>query len=447
MILDSFAPGVIALDGSILRSPPSAPAPACWDLREIRRFFGGAWCPTVDLQWIVPGQGNRGLVESVRAVLGVDEELERLHGLVQANLRAAAQAGVDVARHGPVPLVPRGIMDAYLEARRGALEGLLATLDPWAVEDLRQRIFPVAMALFEVEDAGIRCDVGLAKRLSTDESLPVHSRRACASMTSAPAGFLRSKFSPVGVTTGRLRTTGGFPCMTIPRGAARAPIVSRFVEGSIVTFDLNAIDYRCIVASVCDMRLRTMYADADDFHARTAAELFGPGRVDQLRRGIVKNATYTHVYGGKDETLARQTGLSLEKVRKLVARMDSFMGPIARFRDELADDARASRRVLLPDGSTIPVSSGDHPGKIIGLFAQGYSSIVFNRMIVRVVSLLRKMDSRLIFTVHDELVVDLHPDDERLVEEIRRTMESAGDGKIALKVKVKRGNNYDDATR
>jgi DNA polymerase I-like protein with 3'-5' exonuclease and polymerase domains len=100
--------------------------------------------------------------------------------------------------------------------------------------------------------------------------------------------------------------------------------------------------------------------------------------------------------------------------------------------------------VSLPHGELAQRDAATHPGQLLGLYAQSYSSKVFSEALVRVVALLRGTLSRVIFTVHDELVVDMHPDDEaaglaeRIVQEMQGTQ---------FVVKAKKGRTYGDATR
>jgi DNA polymerase I-like protein with 3'-5' exonuclease and polymerase domains len=60
--------------------------------------------------------------------------------------------------------------------------------------------------------------------------------------------------------------------------------------------------------------------------------------------------------------------------------------------------------------------------------------------------ILRQLKSKMIFTVHDELVVDMHPDEFSFVQKIKEAMENAVGG-ISLSVGVNSGDDYEQASK
>ena len=94
-------------------------------------------------------------------------------------------------------------------------------------------------------------------------------------------------------------------------------------------------------------------------------------------------------------------------------------------------DAPGGRRIYVPEEDM------DNEGKLIGLFAQSYSSHVFEQAFVRVHQRLRDAKSCIIFSVHDELVIDCHPEEIELMDELVPLLELDG---YAVKKKV--GDTY-----
>ena len=121
------------------------------------------------------------------------------------------------------------------------------------------------------------------------------------------------------------------------------------------------------------------------------------------------------------------------------------MGPIDQLRDRLVSEAHRDGYVLLPTGKKIPISREDHEGKVIGLYAQSYSSEVFRRALMAVQEYMRDKRSKIIFTVHDELVVDLYPEETMVPIVVKTIMETIMDD-YRFNVNVKRGKNYGTAT-
>jgi hypothetical protein len=257
--------------------------------------------------------------------------------------------------------------------------------------------------------------------------------------------------------TGRFRVSSGFNCMAIPHGDERRKIVSRFSGGMICSFDFNAIDYRRIVSSTEDARFIHLYDGANDFHERTCQILRGypddpwsssGEHPSPLLRKIVKQATYTSVYGGSEQTLAKQLGIDQDRCHGLVESLGKVMAPIHDFRNRLYQHYLDHGSVTLPTGRLIEILPDAHPGKVLGLYAQSYSSWVFERALVWVDRNIDVIAPRSvpIFPVHDELVFDFHPDEIGQIDEIARGMECPDhdSGQMRSVVKVKKGKNYDE---
>ena len=69
----------------------------------------------------------------------------------------------------------------------------------------------------------------------------------------------------------------------------------------------------------------------------------------------------------------------------------------------------------------------------VGLYAQSYSSYIFENAFLRVHEKLSGARSKIIFSVHDELVIDCHPDEIELIDELVPLLEQDG---YAVKKKV-----------
>jgi hypothetical protein len=307
-----------------------------------------------------------------------------------------------------------------------------------------ERSYPLIRALREIELAGIFVNTALIDiELGVDH--PVAQKQTLRSMKSLQKdGFVTSLVTHQGGKTGRFRVESGFNSMGIPHGVCRDAIVSRHPGGSIWAFDYNAIDYRCIIAAITDEKLKSHYNGAADFHERTMRFIFPESSdKDEIRRKVIKLISYVYIYGGHEDALEKSTGLSIDRIRQILAELDKHIYSVKKFREDLWTEYKRVG-VSLPHGELAARDAATHPGQLLGLYAQSYSSKVFSEALVRVVALLRGLPSRVIFTVHDELVVDMHPDDEaaglaeRIVQEMQGTQ---------FVVKAKKGRTYGDATR
>jgi hypothetical protein len=320
--------------------------------------------------------------------------------------------------------MPRTFLERYAEARARALRSAAEKLqnsDLW--NEYTQR-WNFMRALHDVELNGICVDVRLVEaELRKTHSAPV-SKFLRSIQGLQKNGFVTTLYNPLGGKTGRIKVESGFNSMGIPHeDPCRRTVISRFEKGSIWSFDFNAIDFRCIVKSVGG-EIAEKYAGADDFHARTMQ------LVENSDRERVKKGTYVKIYGGSAD-------IDDETDRRL----DEIFEPVAKFRDRLWNECQRHGYIDLPHGKRLPIPDGAHPGMIVGLYAQSYSSSVFEEAFEGVHLFLKDMKSKIIIPVHDEIVIDMHPDDEDKAENIVEVMQASG-----FKVKSKKGKNYAEAT-
>lgn len=380
--------------------------------------------------------------------LGPDQadELREKDRRFGSHIRACKIAKVDLRKNPIMTVVPPNFVHSLLKIRTllslRLLELAISTgLDGDYVRDR----WPLYSRLLETERFGVKLDV---VRLEAESKLnyPIHIEKWIrGALQTSRDGFIYTRFSPATTKTGRLRSDGrenSFNLMGVPHGLPREMIVSRFESGRVGVVDYNAIDYRCIVASVDDAAFVETYEECEDFHAATCKLLFGTSDVTAQVRDAVKQLTYISIYGGSPETVSEKTGLSIKNVHSAVQTMSVALKPIHDFRDKLYERSKADGFVTCPGGRQIKLDDDDHPGKVLGLYAQTYSSLLFEMAFVEVFDALEKLNSKVMFTVHDEMVIDIHPDDGDVLSLVKANMEQAADG---LRAKAKEGVSYEAA--
>lgn len=404
------------------------------------------------------------IIYDVRLLYGGNEKLKQLtkdklidsyHNLSEyenrfaANIKAAKSSGINLDIHSIMRIVPRLLVCGLLTARLNATRRLYELRHRDDLGDYEHILWPYAKALMRIESNSIHVDKKYLNSIynNANNKLTQSENNFIKSMLLKIDGdYIRTELNPCGGKTGRIRVSSGFNCMGIPHGQIRKSLTSRYNGGKICVLDFNAIDYRCIVQSVDDDDFRRLYAGADDFHTRTTELLFGKNNVNDLRRKIIKAFTYVYAYGGSESTLSAKTGLSIAKVRSIIIRLNNILGPISLLKNKLCDDVRMNGYILRPDGMRIYAEMDDHPGKILGLFAQGFSSYVFTSALMAVEKIMQNRRSKIIFTVHDEIVIDLHREDNLLIPGVITHAMENSIGKYEFKVKSRNGSNYSEAT-
>lgn len=370
------------------------------------------------------------------------EQLAAAELRMSANIKAIKTAHVQL--NGNLSdTMPPDFFEKYLKARTLSILTLFQPISKSEVLDNWWRRLDFIRSVHEVELNGIRIDKDyvdnqLIKKISPSDAKCLRSMQQL-----YRDGYVTALFNVAGTKTGRLRPEGGFNAMGVPHGPCRTAIISRFENGKIYSFDYNAIDYRSIVSSIGGP-FAQLYRESRDFHLRTAQFIFDV--VDDVRREAMKAISYTSIYGGSEATLSDRTGLTVEIIRKVLAKLDPHLKPIHEFRERLWGLFQMHGQIDIPGVGVYRKQDDDsiHPGKLLALYAQGYSAYVFERAFVGVHRYLNEngKGSCIIFPVHDELVLDVHPDDEAsgLIEKIREIMERSLVNDFV--VNVKKGRSY-----
>lgn len=417
----------------------------CFDVRRLMDTLIST-ANYVDMKTILGG-GEGSLLSRVKEQLpgrSMTQGLIDIENQAAANLRAIKAAQVDVGTHFDKTM-SADFFNAYLKMRARNIYDLWQAYEhSREVEDWWRRL-DFIKAVHDIELSGIRIDKDFVDSQLMKQQEPATAKALRSMQGLYKNGYVTALFNTAGTKTGRLRPEGGFGAMGVPHGPARNAIVSRFTGGKIYSFDYNAIDYRSIVSAIGG-QFAALYADSRDFHTRTAKFIFED--VDEVRRDAMKAISYTSIYGGSADTLVSRTGLSLDVIKKVLNMLEEPLRPIAEFRENLWGQWQIQGYIDIPGVGRYEKKDEEemHPGKLLALFAQGYSAYVFERAFVQVHKFLREhaRGSCIIFPVHDELVVDIHPVDEEagLPMSIAVQMETGvADGFV---VNYKSGKSYGD---
>lgn len=366
--------------------------------------------------------GERAFFRTCQRVLAEDEikDLNDASTRYKAHAKAIATSGIDLSQHNIRDVIPNHFLDSFFGKKATAALKLFDKTTLPAREEFLSDVLPLSIELWNMERNGILIDDGT----NTDKVLT------------------RSRFNPVGSRTSRIRVEGGFQCMSIPKaGSARSTIVSRFEGGKILSIDYNAMDYRCLISQVSDKSFRSHFDSHSDFHEATLSLLFPGVEASKPMRDIVKYLTYIYLYGGSESAISEKLSIKLSLIRKVMDLLSERLSPLMQVKLEIVSGARKIGYVETPMGQKVHLKSGDHDGAIIGLYAQTFSAGYFNRAIISLGNYLKDKKSLMMFPVHDEIVIDLHPDDERNIPDMISIMEDPGLF-LRFRCSAKIGSNY-----
>ena len=296
---------------------------------------------------------------------------------------------------------------------------------------------------------------GLAKLKSTyTDKLP--------QMVDRHTGRVHTSYSQAVAVTGRLASSDP-NLQNIPvRTAEGRRIREAFIappDSRIVSADYSQIELRIMAHLSGDTGLLQAFANNEDIHRATAAEIFmvAPGDVDSEQRRYAKVINFGLIYGMSAFGLAKQLGIERSAATAYIDRYFARYPGVADYMQRTREQAKSQgyvetvfgRRLWLPE---INASNGmkrqGAERAAINAPMQGTAADLIKLAMIAVQHWLEqeKLSTRLIMQVHDELVLEV-PEEElpRLKEKLRDLMCHVAELKVPLLVDLGEGRNWDEA--
>ncbi|MBN1176576.1 MAG: DNA polymerase I [Dehalococcoidales bacterium] len=282
---------------------------------------------------------------------------------------------------------------------------------------------------------------------------------ALPALVNPKTGRIHTSFNQTRTTTGRLSSSD--PNMqNIPvRGELGGQVRQAFIApsgASLLGGDYSQIDLRALAHLSGDEGLMQAFKHDEDIHAATASRLFGvdASRITPDQRRFAKTVNFGVIYGMSDYGLEQATEFSREEAGKFIkAYFEKYPG-IRKYLDDTKELARRQgyvqtllgRRRYIPDINSANRQVRESAERMaINMPVQGTSADIIKVAMINLYREMekRKLQSRMLLQVHDELVFEV-PDDEmdtmrKLATEI---MDSAVELTVPLKVDTKAGRNW-----
>ena len=288
-------------------------------------------------------------------------------------------------------------------------------------------------------------------------------------------GFTDSLLSLVNAETGRIHTTYEQAAAATGRLSSSAPnlqnipiradlgrqIRRAFVapaESVLLSADYSQIELRVLAHLSEDESFLAAFAQGHDFHAATAAKVFGVELPDVTTemRSRVKQFSYGIAYGMSAFGVSQRLGIEVGEAREFIDAYYAQFPAVKAFLDAQVEKAKVDgftttmfgRRRYLPE-----LQSANFRLRAVGermaLNApiQGTAADIMKRAMITVDrALLDKPVARMLLTVHDELVFEVPRSSlDEATALVRQCMEGAAELRCGLVVDVHTGYNWAEA--
>ena len=274
-------------------------------------------------------------------------------------------------------------------------------------------------------------------------------------------GRIHTIFQQTVTATGRLSSTNpnlqNIPVRTEEGRRIRDCFVSKAPFTTLLTADYSQIEMRIMAHLSKDANLIEAFKMGEDLHSTVAGLVFGvaPDGVDPEMRRQIKAMSYGLAYGLSAYGLAQQLDLSPTDAAIL---MDKYFGRFGGIRDYLAQvvviarekgytETIMGRRRYLPD-----LTSDNRPRRevaermALNAPIQGSAADIIKVAMLNVATAIRekKLKSRLLLQVHDELILEVADGEiEVLTALVKDGMGSAFKLSVPLDVNIGIGTSWD----
>ena len=245
-------------------------------------------------------------------------------------------------------------------------------------------------------------------------------------------GRIHTRYNQLVAATGRLSSSDpnlqNIPIRTEMGRRVRDAFVPE--EGwAMLSADYSQIELRVLAHLSRDPALVDAFSRGDDVHVQTACALFGvkAEEVTKQMRGEAKTVNFAVIYGQTQFALARNLKIERAEAQRYIdAFFDQYAG-VKSFLDEVVEQARANglvttllgRRRSLPD-----IRSKNHNLRAgaeriaRNTPIQGTAADIIKVAMVQIQHEIeaRHLQSRMVLTVHDELVFEAPPDERESLE-------------------------------
>ena len=233
-------------------------------------------------------------------------------------------------------------------------------------------------------------------------------------------GLLHANFNQCITATGRLSSSSP-NLQNMPKGRlfpVRKAFISRFKGGELVEIDYSQLEFRVAGILATDEVVKREVESGFDVHAYTAKVLSDNG--EPTERGAAKASTFRPLYGGTQGTTAQRTYFK--------EFFNKYKG-IFKWHEHLQNEAiqhkvvttATGRQFSFPDCQRNFSGTATYKTQIVNYPVQSVATAEI--VPLGVIILFNKLkelglQSIVINTVHDSVLIDTHPDEVQIVKEV-----------------------------
>jgi DNA polymerase I len=266
-------------------------------------------------------------------------------------------------------------------------------------------------------------------------------------------GRIHTSFNQAVAATGRLSSTNpnlqNIPIRTKRGREIRKAFIPRNDDFKILSADYSQIELRIMAAVSGDASMTEAFNKGIDIHSTTASKVFGVelNAVTQEMRRRAKMVNFGIIYGISAFGLSQRLDIPRKEAAEIIDNYFKEFPAISQYMNNVVEEARQNefvetimgrRRYLRDINSRNQVDRGFAERNAINAPIQGSAADMIKMAMIKVHHHIKneKMKSRMILTVHDELVFDAH---ETEIFELKNIVNELMVNAMPLSVKMETG--------
>lgn len=276
-------------------------------------------------------------------------------------------------------------------------------------------------------------------------------------------GKIHTTFLQTFTSTGRLSSRDpnmqNIPIKDDESRELRKMFVSSFEGGGITSADYNQIELRLMAHLSNDENMKSAFLNKKDIHRSTASQIFGVDETDVTShmRSVAKRVNFGIIYGISQYGLAKNIGISPAEAKQFIDKYFAVYDEVSRYMQRNIEYAQKYKYAITMMNRRRYINEIDSKNAVIRKFGervainmplQGSASDVIKMAMIKVFEALKNsnLKSKLVLQIHDELVVDTHPDEVGEVTKILyENMQNVIKLSVPLTVEIGYGKSSYDA--
>jgi len=276
-------------------------------------------------------------------------------------------------------------------------------------------------------------------------------------------GKIHSNFNQTLATTGRLSSTEpnlqNIPIRTEMGREIRKVFIPDKEGDLLVSADYSQIELRVLAHIAGDENMIEAFNNDIDIHRKTASEVFNVplDEVTPLQRSNAKAVNFGIVYGISDFSLSGDLGITRKEAGEYIRIYFERYPKVKKYLEDIVEVAKQNGYVTTIMNRKRYIPEVNDRNKIVQAAGvrlamnspiQGSAADIIKVAMVKVYDALkeRKLKSKLILQVHDELILNVPADELEAVQKlVTSEMEHALDLKVELKAEGSYGSTWYEA--